>query len=300
MDSELISDFKARLSLSRMEEFSKEPSVIDYGAIVSTKSGQVDMMVNFKTWHLEAGSVIILFPGDVVSTKASGDFLADVLSYDPAMLREASLQMEHAVYSQLREDRCRGDEPIVSDLVGSMFRLLHVYFSQSENRYADQIVLCQLKAFFLGFCDFIERHPEKGIDRMASHRVNELFNEFMSLVAEHYRDSRDVNYYADQMNISPKYLGQIVQQKTQHSPKVIIDHYVVMQLKLLLRTSRESVKQIAWQYHFNDTSFFCRYFKLRAGISPQQYRELQPSDAGFRESIEPSRGSPSGAGNKRR
>ncbi|WP_036875635.1 helix-turn-helix domain-containing protein [Hoylesella oralis] len=60
--------------------------------------------------------------------------------------------------------------------------------------------------------------------------------------------------------------------KTGHTPKTVIDHYVIMQLKLLLRTGKDSIKEIAWQYHFNDDSFFCRYFKFRTGVSPQQFR----------------------------
>ncbi|MDY6241201.1 MAG: hypothetical protein SPL67_03665 [Prevotella sp.] len=43
-----------------------------------------------------------------------------------------------------------------------------------------------------------------------SRRVNELFGAFLQLVNEHYQESRDVAYYAGQLNISTKYLAQIV------------------------------------------------------------------------------------------
>ncbi|MBR1727561.1 MAG: AraC family transcriptional regulator, partial [Muribaculaceae bacterium] len=87
--------------------------------------------------------------------------------------------------------------------------------------------------------------------------------------------SRDVAYYAQRLNISPKYLNTIVQRTTQHTAKAIIDQYVVMQLKLLLRTSTDPIKQIAWDYQFSDTSFLCRYFKQHTGQTPQQFRISQ-------------------------
>jgi len=103
--------------------------------------------------------------------------------------------------------------------------------------------------------------------------VRELFNRFMKLMERDYKKSRDVNYYAEQMNITSKYLSNIVRQVTGHTPKIIIDQYVVLQLKMQLKRSAQSIKEMAWEYHFADASFFCRYFKKHTGMTPQQVRE---------------------------
>ena len=65
----------------------------------------------------------------------------------------------------------------------------------------------------------------------------------------------------------------IVRQVTHHTPKSIIDQYVILQLKMQLKRSSQSIKEVAWEYHFADTSFFCRYFKKHTGITPQQIRD---------------------------
>ena len=70
-----------------------------------------------------------------------------------------------------------------------------------------------------------------------------------------------------------KYLTNIVRQVTHHTPKSIIDQYVILLLKMQLKRSSQSIKEVAWEYHFADTSFFCRYFKKHTGITPQQIRE---------------------------
>ena len=210
--------------------------------------------------------------GDCKSPQTANSFQAEILKYNPSLLREASLQLEQTVYSSLREDRCRQDTPVVTNIINGMFGLLKVYFDQSECTCISQLVLCQLKAFFIGFHEYLQRNPQYRPDEVKSYRVRELFNRFMMLLEKDYKISRDVNYYAEKMNISSKYLTNIVNQVTGHTPKTIIDQYVILQLKIHLKRTTQSIKEMAWEFHFADVSFFCRYFKKHTGLTPQQIR----------------------------
>ena len=299
--SELSSQQEASLFLSGLEEWQEGPQVLTYGAILICRKGKARLNVNYKDWELYEGAVITLFPNDVVELKVDGDckspqtengdckspetengdckspqtansFQAEILKYNPSLLREASLQLEQTVYSSLREDRCRQDTPVVTNIINGMFSLLKVYFDQSECTCISQLVLCQLKAFFIGFHEYLQRNPQYRPDEVKSYRVRELFNRFMMLLERDYKISRDVNYYAEQMNISSKYLTNIVNQVTGHTPKTIIDQYVILQLKMHLKRTTQSIKEMAWEFHFSDVSFFCRYFKKHTGLTPQQIR----------------------------
>ena len=289
--SELSSQQEASLLLSGLEEWQEGPQVLTYGAILICRKGKARLNVNYKDWELYEGAVITLFPNDVVELKVDGDckspetengdckspqtannFQAEILKYNPSLLREASLQLEQTVYSSLRKDRCRQDTPVVTNIINGMFSLLKVYFDQSECTCISQLVLCQLKAFFIGFHEYLQRNPQYRPDEVKSYRVRELFNRFMMLLERDYKISRDVNYYAAQMNISSKYLTNIVNQVTGHTPKTIIGQYVILQLKLHLKRSTQSIKEMAWEFHFADVSFFCRYFKKHTGLTPQQIR----------------------------
>ena len=299
--SELSSYQEASLFRSGLEEWQVGPQVLTYGAILICRKGKAMLNVNYKDWELYEGAVITLFPNDVVELKVDGDckspqtengdcrspetengdckspqtansFQVEILKYNPSLLREASLQLEQTVYSSLREDRCRQDTPVVTNIINGMFGLLKVYFDQSECTCISQLVLCQLKAFFIGFHEYLQRNPQYRPDEVKSYRVRELFNRFMMLLEKDYKISRDVNYYAEKMNISSKYLTNIVSQVTGHTPKTIIDQYVILQLKLHLKRSTQSIKEMAWKFHFADVSFFCRYFKKHTGLTPQQIR----------------------------
>ena len=299
--SELSSQQEASLFLSGLEEWQEGPQVLTYGAILICRKGKARLNVNYKDWELYEGAVITLFPNDVVELKVDGDckspqtengdckssetengdckspqtansFQVEILKYNSSLLREASLQLEQTVYSSLREDRCRQDTPVVTNIINGMFGLLKVYFDQSECTCISQLVLCQLKAFFIGFHEYLQRNPQYRPDEVKSYRVRELFNRFMMLLEKDYKISRDVNYYAEKMNISSKYLTNIVNQVTGHTPKTIIDQYVILQLKMHLKRTTQSIKEMAWEFHFADVSFFCRYFKKHTGLTPQQIR----------------------------
>ena len=270
--SELSSYQEASLFRSGLEEWQEGPQVLTYGAILICRKGKAMLNVNYKDWELYVGAVITLFPNDVVELKVDEDFEVEILKYNPSLLREASLQLEQTVYSSLRKDRCRQDTPVVTNIINGMFGLLKVYFDQSECTCISQLVLCQLKAFFIGFHEYLQRNPQYRPDEVKSYRVRELFNRFMMLLEKDYKISRDVNYYAEKMNISSKYLTNIVSQVTGHTPKTIIDQYVILQLKMHLKRTTQSIKEMAWEFHFADVSFFCRYFKKHTGLTPQQIR----------------------------
>lgn len=269
----------ARLEKGRLDRLGREPGVIDYGAIIHCTSGEAVITIDFKEWKLSPEAVMTLFPGDVIMLHdASDDFNAEMLCYDKAMLREASLHIEQAVYSQLRQDRCRTNCRLVTRIVRGMFDLLNIYLEEHTLTCLNMIVLYQLKSFFLGFYDYISKNGIATDDR-GTRRTNELFNSFMETLETEYIRAHDVAFYASALNITPKYLNNIVKRITRHTTKEIIDHYVTLQIKLYLSTGERSIKQAAWDFHFSDTAFFCRYFKQHTGITPQQFRKLRIRDA---------------------
>ena len=260
------------LRTTSLSRWHGEEQVIDYGVIMICRRGSAVLKVNFSVWRLSPGSVITLFPGDtIVMTEGSTDFCVEALQYSASLPREASLQLEQTVYSHLRTDRCRTESPVLTKIIDSMFALLGVYFAQPECICLDQLVMLQLKAFFLGFHDYMYRSPGERIGEEGSPRVRELFSRFMMEMESRYRQSRDVGYYASLLHITPKYLNLITRRVSGHTAKTLIDQYVILQLKLSLCSEGKSAKQLAWDYHFSDLSFFCRYFKQHTGMTPMQF-----------------------------
>jgi len=104
-------------------------------------------------------------------------------------------------------------------------------------------------------------------------RKENLVKDFTLLVQKQYKDQRNVQAYAQQLNITAKYLTETIKEITGKTAGEIIDDFVVLEAKLLLDNPALSVAEIADELHFSDQSFFGKYFKRHTSLSPKQYRQ---------------------------
>ena len=106
----------------------------------------------------------------------------------------------------------------------------------------------------------------------ASQRQLELYDTFLSLVADKYRNAHDVSFYATAMNITPRYLAQLTRLIAAKTPKQIVDDYILDESKRQLSNTSQSIQQVATTMGFTSQIIFARFFKSKTGLSPKQYR----------------------------
>ena len=106
----------------------------------------------------------------------------------------------------------------------------------------------------------------------------QLLNRFKNALVKHFRESREVKYYASLLNLSPKYFGSVIKQQAGIAASEIIARFVIIQAKHLLCFRKDlSIQQISYQLGFSDPAAFSRFFKTNAKLSPKEYREQQLS-----------------------
>ena len=103
-------------------------------------------------------------------------------------------------------------------------------------------------------------------------RGDVIFNQFIRMVEDNCRQERRVTWYAEQLNITPKYLAEMVKQVSMRTPNEWIDRYVTIEIRVMLRNSSMSIKDITKALNFPNQSFLGKYFKEHVGMSPSQYR----------------------------
>lgn len=103
-------------------------------------------------------------------------------------------------------------------------------------------------------------------------RNNKLFNDFCDLLAKHYRESHEVNFYAGKLNLTPKYFSKVIYRTVGITAVQWIEQYVTSKAKHLLATRKDmSIQQVAYHLGFNEQSSFCRFFKRITNMTPSQY-----------------------------
>lgn len=100
-----------------------------------------------------------------------------------------------------------------------------------------------------------------------------LYDRFVELVELHFRKEKSVRFYADSLSVHPNHLNFIVKKQSGYTAKIYILNRIFLEAKYLLSSSSVPIKEISFDLGFLDYNHFCRYFKLSANITPQQYRE---------------------------
>ena len=126
--------------------------------------------------------------------------------------------------------------------------------------------------------DIFEAHAQRDATDTHSDRTAYIVKQLMALLATGISSTeRDVSYYAERLNVSPKYLSATIKRVTGHSVTSYIDRHTVPILKGYLDDNRLSLTQIADRMNFASLSYFSRYCTKHLGKSPSEYRQsLQP------------------------
>ena len=133
-----------------------------------------------------------------------------------------------------------------------------------------QMLLSHLAVGF-EFVNYYHREQDK---EWAESRSAKLYTQFCDLVVEHYRENRNISYYAKLMDYDPRYFSKVFRLHSNGtSPLEWIQQYVVTQAKRIIDMNpKQTIKETAYKLGFSTTGNFCRYFKRATGIYPQEYK----------------------------
>ena len=119
--------------------------------------------------------------------------------------------------------------------------------------------------------DFI--NVEWARERNLQGRSSDLYSQFISQVVNYCRTYSDVHFYADQLNVSSRYLAQVTRRISGKTPKNIIDEYIVKEIERELTTTTHTVQEIANSFGFSSQAHLTKFFKKMNGETPSGFRQ---------------------------
>lgn len=156
------------------------------------------------------------------------------------------------------------------EYIMAAFARMKQKIDESGHHFRSQLVQSIFLTMVYDLSDEIYRVQAAGDGRKT--RAEEIFTQFILLVEKNFRTERRVGWYSEVLCISPKYLSEMVKLVSKRTPNEWIDNYVVLEMRMLLRNTQRSIKEIAQQLNFNNQSFLGKYFKEHTGMSPSEYR----------------------------
>ena len=104
-------------------------------------------------------------------------------------------------------------------------------------------------------------------------RQYEVFLKLISLIEQYYMQERGVEFYADKLCLSPKYLSVICKSICGYTVKDLVSKSIIRKSISLLKNTQKNIQEIADMFNFPNASFFGTFFKKQMGMSPGQYRK---------------------------
>lgn len=119
--------------------------------------------------------------------------------------------------------------------------------------------------------DFVRKRSQ-STERQQHTRQEDIFNRFLELVNKYAVRERSIAFYADWLFLTPRYLSTLVRQASGRTVMDWVNEAVMQEAKLMLRHTDKLVYQIADELNFPNASFFSKYFRRMAGMTPNDYR----------------------------
>jgi len=146
-----------------------------------------------------------------------------------------------------------------------MKRIRHEY--QNRDSFSEDMIVCQIKELLVHLYR-TGRHVFPMPDKTIKTEVYAV----RQYIDRHFRDDLKISDLADRFYISVYYLTHSFKDLTGYSPKQYILLNRLSYAKSLLADRELSIKQVAIQSGFYDSSSFIRSFKKEFGITPNRYR----------------------------
>ncbi len=247
---------------------------VQAAALLLVRRGSVDVELDLKHYKLEAGSLFVVFPEQVVRAKnVSENFDPICIACSKNMIDELIIRFDDTtrLILKIRENPLMQLERVEFEQMNASFEFLKKKFETTD---MNSCRLQILKNYLIGLLyECIGMRSEPATTDVVKSRGQVLFSQFIDLVVEHHREQHSVKFYADELGITPKYLSAVAEEQTGKNAKRWIDEHIALDAKVLLRSSSRDIQKVSKILNFPDVSFFGKFFKRLVGVSPKTYRK---------------------------
>lgn len=242
--------------------------VDEYGFFLCLQ-GSSEGNIDLSPFSLRPGMLVVNVPGQLVTYQsASSDFWGTCLVMTRHFVDNLGLPYNFGLAIGIRENPIlelkSGELTAIQNYCAMVGNLL-----QKERPYQSETLRHLTCAYAYSLGSYLYQMAE------ARNLSNEetIMQRFMHEVHIHYKDERKVLFYASKLNLTAGYLSTIVRNISGKTASEWIDNFVLLEAKILLRSTNMTIQQISNELNFPTQTFFGKYFKRLAGVSPKEFRD---------------------------
>ncbi len=251
-----------------------EPHRLDFYDILLVTRGRGTFRLDDRAYAVRPGRVLFTTPGQVrlwdvrgldgLCLFFAGDFVEEFFA-DPFFLHR--LPFFHRPGADLALDLRPRD-------VGALRRRLERMAGELRRFEGDSPDL--LRAMLHEELLTLQRHFVREKGPSAAPPIAPLAERFLGLVERRFRGDGDVGTYARALGVTAGHLHATTRRSLGTGAKAVISSRRMVEAKRLLWYSDRAAAEIALGLGFQDPSYFCRFFRRMAGMSPIAFRRKAP------------------------
>lgn len=238
------------------------------------RHGKVRYSVDTEERMVAANDVIIIGEGQVIDNYMLSPDLSGIAILMSQRFFSEIIKDIHDISSLFLFSR---SHPVFSlsqeevDAFMTYFRLIWEKVNTDSHHFRKDVVRSLIATMIYDFSNVIYGILQSRSEKQT--RAETIFTDFIKLVELNFRRERKVSWYGRQLCITPKYLSETVKQVSRRTPNEWIDNYVALEIRVMLKNTTKSIKEIADELNFPNQSFLGRFFKEHVGMSPSEYRK---------------------------
>ncbi|MDR6571271.1 AraC family transcriptional regulator [Chitinophaga ginsengisegetis] len=248
--------------------------------VISMKRGCDNLFYGQQKYDFDEGLMAFMSPGQVLRGEENGvppNLEGWMLFIHPDFLWNTSLATKIKKYEYFGYSTNEAlflsdkEEMVINDLVKN----IRTEYHSNIDKFSQDIIISNLETLLNYAERFYQRQfiTRKITNHKILDRFEEMVNEYLSNEALLSKGLPSVQYFADALNISSKYLSSLLKQLTGQTTRQIIHNKLIDKAKEKLSTTELSVSEIAYELGFEHPQSFNKLFKSKTRQSPLDFRQ---------------------------
>ncbi|PIF45664.1 AraC-like DNA-binding protein [Chryseobacterium sp. 52] len=253
----------------RINQLKNDPHHHDFEELLIGRFGQLEHFIDFKSHTIDSPFVSFIAQGKLHRAKPlAKDGKCDIwaLRFKSEFIADTVFQL-YAAYHDKANISLKADECF--DRLNTICEIIYQEYSQSS---PDLSIIRQLLKSLFAIIESDRKKLNLNNDESKKIQSN-TFRNFLKLLDEHYKEPKDVNFYADKLFMSARNLNIICQDILHQSVSKIIETRKLIEAKNLLITTDKTISEIGYELGFNEKTYFTHAFKRGSGFTPSEYRK---------------------------
>lgn len=252
--------------------YSTEPMKFTSSTYILLRRGSCTFDINLRSYELSAPAYINVNANSYLHVhKASEDFEAGVVVISPSFADNISVFFRaRRINVDLFESQVLTLTPELYSRFSSLFTNLQNLYNDVANPDRYSAILYYIVSFF--FANSYRLRATRQSDDHVS-PAKRITDRFLELAQKHFKSEHNLDFYAEQIKVTGKHLSRNVKEVTGYSASQWIDRFLMLEAKVMLKSSTLNISEIADELHFATQSAFGKFFRKNTGMSPKVFRK---------------------------